>query len=213
MASGLVASLGDIMQLTYEGRLCGQQVMTRYDYRIDAIAGVPEPLGDFWAALSAIVNTAVTGLFPKYRAAMPTNWSEFAQIYQRIYPTRSPAATTTQVAIGALAPSQAPNTCSAIVKYTDFVGRRGRGSWRMPTPDIGAVATNGIFNAPYVALLAAVAGAGITPHTFLVNTSTYTITPVLVHGPNIVPVATALVGFGVKTTTRVQQRRTVGVGS
>lgn len=199
---------GAVMQVTFEGDLMGQQVMTTFSYIFESEAPV-----DGVQAISIMqtdVNTAVTGLYAKYRAAICSAVNNLRQVYQWVTPVRYAAVTLIPtVRTGSIVTEPLPaNVCAVITRQGDLAKRTDISNLHIPGLPIAAVADGYIDGAHAaklqelieIALAEAVVGFGTL------------MKPVAFH--RSAPALSSVLRTGyVQDTSRVLRRRTVRVGS
>lgn len=198
-----------IFQITFEGSLYGQQVMTVMTYRFAAPADGDGPT--ITTYMKDYVNTALTGLYATYRACLSVDVVDLVQYYQWITPTRYaydflvPTART-----GAIAqPAGAANLAQVVTRRGELAQRDNISNLHLP----------GIPQSVYEAGIITDGGHLDLLSTF-VNTSTAQPSPAA--GQTLYPSAfkrsspadsAVLVTGIVGLTVRDMRRRTVGVGT
>lgn len=201
---------GDVVQVQFKGVCFAQQIRLVRNFQI--IGNFPPGntiQQDLDLILTAVTNGGVADIETPYLALLPSTYALPVVTAQRIWPVRSVARPITLVgAVGTNAGgASSANHTASITFQTPNAGRTQRGTIHIgPAPD-SASALGFIVNA-YFALLLTLTNRLLTA--FTPPTSGSIVAPVLYNRKTHItsPVTSAQV----QPTSRVQRRRTVGVG-
>jgi len=206
-----VIDAADIIQVTINGDLVGQQCLSVLHYAVTTVSGAPQEQLDVFTALDTYWRGAGK-LFATYGACTPTDWSSQTRRYQAIQPVRRVAAViSTGITGGALGAAGTANVAGVVTKKGDLGLRKDIGSVHIPGPPPGDNAANGLWGAPQRTLLAAFGVQLIASATVAVGGVNYTVSPVIYHRDQPLN-PTPITAFANQSTVRVVRRRTVGVG-
>lgn len=200
----------DVVQTTWEGIWGAQQILMVRNY---LISGDFPPINTIQTDLNLITSALTVGgvndVETPYLACLSATYSLLRLKAQRIFPTRTAYAPLNFVggAPGTNAGATTkPNVSTTITFRTALAGRKQRSNVHVgPSPDTAAVA--GLVTAPYQALLSTLAGKLIL--SFVPPTSGSLVIPIIFHGDHTNDFIQNAI---IQNTSRVQRRRTVGVG-
>lgn len=195
---------GSILEVTIQGRHNDQTVLSLFHYRLVGSLGLP----DGEAAIDAfdLEFQAVGGIADQYLSCCSNEYLGTRIHYQWIYNIRYHKKDfANRNGDGKVAvPAHPQNVGSAITKFNNIAGRHSRGTLHMPAvPQTFTTAgrLNGVGSLTYLTLASQL-------QTVLV---TGTMEPVLLNKAN--PALSKVIdGATVEETTRINRRRTVGVG-
>lgn len=201
---------GDIIETQVRGRCFGQRIILTEHFRV--LGSFPE--GNSVATdLKQISTDFLAGearaFIPVYLAALPPQYIAEEVRAQRIWPERAAYQSTVLtdlVGTNANAATVA-NDAAAVTMRTQLSGRRFLGTKKIgPVPD--AVSSAGLIIDAYILLLAAIAtkmqGSWVPP------ASGSLLQPVIWHRD--IFTFTEIRGFAIGKSSRVNRRRTVGIG-
>lgn len=201
-------AVGHIFGVNFMGRCFGQRIILTTKYRCTT-EGVPIPVEN---ELQNIVDQLVVGgavdLLTTYLALLPTTYAMEEIRAQRIYTPRSAYMSRVVTAAGTHAsPATVANDSAALTLRGVLAGKRNRGTKHIgPVPD--AASASGLIVAGYKTLLSNL-GDKLIQGLTTANGSTYV--PVTT-GANPSIGSPEMVGYVVGAQSRVQRRRTVGLG-
>lgn len=199
---------GDLIQLSFDGLLFGQQAMTTTVWRLDGDVAYTDGAQFLRDVMDNI--QAAGKLYAKYLAAITDSFNNIKLVAQVIKPTRYAY----QVDADALSEGVFPGV-SSTANVNAVITRRGigttrhdRGNLHIPgSPDDGFTA--GLLGGAYKVALEDLAEQFATP---IEMGLTSALTPVLYN--NVEPTfSISVTDAFVQPTARIMRRRTVGVGS
>lgn len=203
--------VGDSVELQWIGSCFAQTIRMNLTYRC-AVQNVGRTTGQTLQELLTTVNGAgANAITPQYLACLPPQYSLLETRAQVIRPTRS--AYTSQVFVGGTpgthaSPATVANDSAAVTRRTALAGRRQVSTLKVgPVPD--AVSAAGLLVAAYKVLLEAFAGR--TTITILNPVGTEQFIPTILTATGF-PDGRDLETFRIGDQSRVQRRRTVGLG-
>lgn len=203
-------ALNDVLLVSLRGRCFGQDIILSHTYFVTTPpAGAPTTMDSLLATVNEVLNVAPASLANTYRACLPTSYQLLETRAQRISPVRS--AYRSQATVNAFGthvdPATVANDSAAITMRTDFPGRDQVGTKHIgPIPD--AVSVAGLLIAGYKATLQSLATALLTP--IVLPAGGGTLTPCVFNQPT--NTVTAVTASAIGEQSRVQRRRTVGLG-
>jgi len=200
----------DIVRVTYRGLCFGQRIILTNDYLMIGDLNVVTTVIEDLANIATVIGTGgADNKTGRYLAALPPEYSMSDIRVQQIWPTRSAYwSQPTPATVGTNANSATvANDAAAITMRTPFSGRKHRGTKHIgPTPDAASAAgllTNAyklIMNGVGNMLLEVIQPAGTA--SFL--------KPGIYNKP--LNALTFTINYVVGDQSRIQRRRTVGVG-
>lgn len=206
-------AVGDIYEVIYTFTFTGQKTMFTLHYHLDSLSGSSPSLADFIEGLRLELD-ALGNISQQLAGCYSTNAVGGLLSIQKVYPARylkreqsSGFPTGTNSAATSPLP---PNVSMALTLRGDNSGRHFRG-----TKHLGCLGNNfvtdGIISAGGLLAMQELGDVLIVPLTFSVGGVTCVVSPVVLNrsAPNVSPVITSYVRG---TTSRVQRRRTVGLG-
>lgn len=207
-------AVGDIIEVTFEGLLHGQQILTKWHYRCGSIVGGVLTQEDMATELHTKMHGA-TGLKTAYQLCLPSQWSGVFDWYQVIKPTRYVAFKigTSGDAGTSTFDANTANVAFCLTSRGELAGRKYVKTSHIPMPEDSGFAVNGYVNALG---LTALGNLGLKVRTTLqlINGGrTAEMVPIIFHrnglaGQNY----TYIVDTIPQPTIRVMRRRTVGIG-
>ncbi len=203
-------ALNDVLLVSLRGRCFGQDILLTHTYFVSTAPGMaPSTMDSLQAIVNEVLNVAPAALANAYLACLPASYQLLETRAQRVSPVRSAyRAQFTVDSFGTHAsPATVANDSAAITMRTDFPGRDQVGTKHVgPIPD--AVSVAGLLIAPYKAVLQSLANALIAVITIPAGGGV--ITPCLFNRPT--NVVTQVTATAIGEQSRVQRRRTVGLG-
>lgn len=209
-----VVNVGNMIFVIARGTYMGQTTMTTLTYIVDGVSGSEKPYVDVINAFHDEWIDALGGVAQKLAACYSSGMTNITYDYQIVYPvryiklTRSSASYSTGSVSGTSLP---PNVASVMTLRGDLGNRHN-----LANKHLGAVPTtfsaNGLVTPTGLASYAAYADAAIDQGaTVTVDGSNYTMKPIIYN--RAVPVdSVGITNYQIGQTTRVERRRTVGLG-
>jgi len=200
--------IGDLVNVTVAGTLCGQRTLNSFPYRIE-IAPSDTNYDNFASALNDIV-TDTGGIYDAMRGALPSNWNASAIWVQVIRPIRLRKISFPLVSGGTWgAAAQTANIQASITRVGDTANRKNVGGVRIPISGDATASVNGLLtNTMKTALMAL---AVVMENNIVAPATVGTLVP-LIGIPKTGNITADLVDAFPQDTTRVLRRRTVGLG-
>ena len=198
-----------IMNVTFEGLLFQQQVMTSFHYQL---TGATAPLdgGTLIGEMITKINTATTGLYDNWRNCIAADVVNVRQYFQWITPTRyAYTENVPAVAHGAMEEDcLTPNLAYVVTRRGELATRSNISNLHLP----GVVNVGG--NGGYVSdpLLSLLTEFGFAACQQLSMSSGATMLPVAFHRANSA-ISAVMTRAYPQLTLREMRRRTVGLGS
>lgn len=198
-----------IIEVSYRGKLLGQQVINTFHYRVATPSGNPSVSGEMEQLIPRFTSLGPLDNLTAYRGACTESYQIEQCVLQPIFPTRFRRLVATLTTQGVVDPTEVSNVQAAITFVTAKAGRSQIGGVRIPSSPQLAIA--GSWQGPYVNSLGACGQAFSETVAAVAGGGFYT--PVIYHrGANANPKFDDIEDYIVQRTTRVIRRRTVGVG-
>lgn len=201
----------DIVQVQFRGNCFGQQIILNHNYGIlgnwPVLTSVAQ---DLQSIITAVAAGGVQNIEASYLACLPPQYSLTEIRAQRITPIRSAYQSIALAGvIGTHAsPATVANDAACITMRTVNAGRKQVANQHIgPVPD--AVSAAGLLVGAYVVILSALGTKLVSA--FAPPGSGSVVVPVIVHRGG--PGPDTITNFIVGPQSRVQRRRTVGIGS
>lgn len=201
-------NINDVIEITYEGILIDQRVLSVLHYFVDT----PSTDGNYLSAMSHLLGNFQAGAVSPtiaYLNATAQNYELISLKGQVVYPTRK-AYVRSNVGLPGLiaADCTAPNLAGVITKRTSVGTRKGVGALHMPgIPPSGY--SGGLITGGQRTLYAAVQACLLNPFTDLLETTV--IEPCL-WSRNSPGTVLGLTQTTLQPEVRTMRRRTIGVG-
>lgn len=203
-----VVAPGSIMNITFQGFLHGQEVMTSMHYFLSSEAG--EDGGNAIGEARVVVNTVGTGLYRLWLNCMSNQVIDIAQFFQWITPTRF-AYQTFEAALrtGSIdEEAQIPNIAQVVTRRGELAGRHNVSNLHLPGLPTGRVDSGFLTNAQLTELQ-----AFVTKSCEVIPLASGAVLKACAFN-RAAPASSALLVQGyVQPTSREMRRRTVGLGS
>lgn len=200
--------LNDKVLVTIKGRCYGQRILLTNTYRV-AQTGAPLESANLQLGQlnEQIANAAGGSVLDAYRACLQGDYLSLEVISQVIAPVRTAYRSDIHTRLGQGGPGTVANDSAAVTLRTARAGRNQRSTKHIgPVPD--GVSQSGLLMLPFKALLSTLGQSLATPIQIVANGLTFT-TIVYHRGSNTYD---DVEGWIVGDQSRVQRRRTVGVG-
>nr|CRY97182.1 hypothetical protein [uncultured prokaryote] len=205
--------VGAVVAFRIDGRQDGQQTLTSFHWRIEAITDTTVDLGDLY---SGVVNllTDTDALLPLYLNACSFELEDVRVITQVIFPIRYLQVSnrvTDNEAGHAESDAFPPNVSGVFTLRGDYASRDNISTKHMPAVPLTAIAL-GIVNETQQSLYSAIAMYAKSQLLVEVGTNSITLVPIILKVANYLDSA-VITNYQVPYTSRVMRRRTVGLGS
>jgi hypothetical protein len=200
-------AVNDIVEISIEGKINDQQTISTFHYRVGSISGAFPMFGQLAAFLTAL--RADDKLFNSYQHVTSDQLDRLNMYAQVIYPIRyrytNDEAPDETGAVDSLA--FPPNVQASITRAAERAGRRYVSHLAVPAVPIGAIVDGKVTDAYKLDLLS-LANEMVASY---VLPSGAELNPVIFH-PQFSPIFDQITFAFPQTTSRVQRRRTVGLG-
>jgi len=202
-------AVGDKVEVTFEGVLCGQIIQNKFHYRVASIVGGAIDQEAAFAALDASW-TLPLGLYFTYTLFLPDNWLSTKNSYQVVKPQRYIAYKYAHALTGNSTFNALTANMAAVFTKRGNLGQRDNiSTTHLPLSEDSGIYTNGKLTPATQATLATLAAFFKTDQAIVAGAVTVTYTPVILHPDGS---ATDITSVVVQDTVRVMRRRTVGIG-
>lgn len=208
-----VAAVGDLWELIYDYIYAGQHTLFTLHYKLDSLSGTAPTLAAFIAAFRAEID-GLGDISQQLAACYVDEASNGLLSFQKIWPARylksSSAAGYPDGTNDGYAAVMPPNVAMALTLRADFAGPHFRGTKHLGCMGDNFI-TDGFISAAGQTAQAALGNVLITTVSFVASGTTCSLSPVILNraGPSTSPTITNYIRG---TTSRVQRRRTVGLG-
>lgn len=205
--------IGDLFSVNIDARLFGQQILFTTHWRFDSVEpGTTVQAEETFEAWAAFLDSA-EGWGKAYADSVSQSLTGLTYVFQRIQPVRmvskriASTFTEGQVAEDSLP----PNTSHVLTLRCDETGRNKVGNRHIAAVP-PSFTENGMITADGITALSGL-GETLMPFTsFEVGLDTLQFGPVIYHR-DAIPTYSEITNYSIQQTTRVERRRTVGLGS
>lgn len=200
--------LNSLIKVNWFGRCFGQRIILTTGYQKTAFLGALTTEQEMNGLIDDLIVGGAVDLLTDYMACLPASYSLEEVRAQVVKTTRETAVQRVIVTPGTHASAATvANDSACITMKGEFAGARFRSNKHIgPIPD--AASASGLLTGAFITKLNALAGALVSP-SVLAGGQTY---KPAVWGPEVVPTPHLLTAFSVGLQSRVQRRRTVGLG-
>jgi len=204
----MAVAIGQLIKVNWFGRCFGQRIILTTGYEKTEVLGALTTEEEMNGVIDDLIVGGAVDLLTDYMACLPASYSLEEVRAQVVKLTRETAVQRVIVTPGTHAsPATVANDSACITLKGEFAGARFRSNKHIgPIPDAASAA--GLLTAAFITKLNAL-GAALISNVVLGGGQKYV---PAVWGPEVVPTAHRLTQWSTGLQSRVQRRRTVGLG-